>query len=389
MDFKIKSKAEYTYRPQINKPEKTDKVEKKDNKNIKRVFISTVSAIAALGGCFVARKSFGKNFIKNHVDSKVNSMANAYSNITNTESKLSGITDLISTFLKGTDAEIETVFKTHDFSQYGRNGIPLKYPREKFIEDINNVLKTLPEQKQNETLKQFNLVRGYKDIDGIPVLSKQLDGSKESDEIKKIIENFYYNNESVSSDPKVKKAFDCIIKGFPEFNMAIGKVQHGTHLYSVDIHSLTVLQKSMQNPAYQKLSEEGKEVLKLTALIHDFGKKGNVITRGHAITSREYAEMFIDNYNLPQDVKNRVLTHVRNHHWFEDYNKGITNANDVVNIFKTPEDIEIAKILAKADFESVSPDFHLYMMNRYKELSQSEFDEEFLQKTEQILFGQK
>lgn len=389
MDFKIKSKAEYTYKPQINKPEKTDKVEKKDNKNIKKVFISTVSAIAALGVCFVARKSFGKNFIKNHVDSKVNSMANAYSNITNTESKLSGITDLISTFLKGTDAEIETVFKTHDFSQYGRNGIPLKYPREKFIEDIDNVLKTLPEQKQNETLKQFNLVRGYKDIDGIPVLSKQFDGSKESVEIKKIIENFYYNNESVTSDPKVKKAFDCIIKGFPEFNMAIGKVQHGTHLYSVDIHSLTVLQKSMQNPAYQKLSEEGKEVLKLTALIHDFGKKGNVITKGHATTSCEYAKMFIDNYNLSQSIKNRVLRHIENHHWFEFFNKGLLKVQDVLNIFKTPEDVEIAKILAKSDFESVSPDFHLYMMNRYKPLTQAEFDNEFLQKTEQILFGQK
>ena len=166
--------------------------------------------------------------------------------------------------------------------------------------------------------------------------------------------------------------------------MITGKVQHGTHIYSVDVPSLLVLQKSMKNPAYAALSDESKEVLKLTALLHDFGKKGKVITTGHAAISKNYAQSFIDNYNLSPEVKERVLNQVKNLHWFESYNKGLLDAKGVINIFKTQEDLEIAKILAKSDFESVNPDFHLFRMNPNKILTRSEFDAEFAAKMAQI-----
>ena len=292
--------------------------------------------------------------------------------------------NFIANFIKGQNKTLEKIILTLDFTGYGKKGIPLKYPREQFLQDINDTIKNLSPQRQEDILKQFNLAKGFNDIDGIPVINGKTGNSPEAQKIKALIEKFYYKNESTFADPEIKKAFDEIIKGFPEFNMITGKVQHGTHIYSVDVHSLKVLQKSMNNPSYAALSDEGKEILKLTALMHDFGKKGKVITKGHAAISRKEAELFIDNYNLPNSVKERVLNHIENHHWFEAYNKGILDEQGVKNLFKTPEDLEIAKILAKADFESINPSFHLNIMNPGKTLTQAEFDAEFALKTSKL-----
>ena len=42
-----------------------------------------------------------------------------------------------------------------------------------------------------------------------------------------------------------------IIKGMPEFNMIIGKVQHEGHIYSVDIHTLKALQTALNDNDFE------------------------------------------------------------------------------------------------------------------------------------------
>lgn len=290
----------------------------------------------------------------------------------------------LKTFLKGNNPEIEKAFKEFDFSKFGREGIPLKYSRQELIQDIVNSLKTTQPEKAETLLKKFNLTIGYGDLDGIPNLAVNAGHSTAANKIRQYLEKFCKNNETTISDKNAKKALDSIIKDFPEFNMTIGKVQHGTHIYSVDVHSLKVLQSAMNNPEYAKLSNESKEVLKLTALIHDFGKKGNIVTPGHAIESRREAELLLKNYDFPQNIKDRVLNQVENHHWFEKYNLGKANAQDIREIFKTPEDLKIAKMLAKGDFESVNPQFHLQRMVPNRILTQEEFDTVFAKKMSEI-----
>ena len=63
-------------------------------------------------------------------------------------------------------------------------------------------------------------------------------------------------------DPEAKAVFDALIQGFPEFTSIIGKVQHGTHAYTVDIHTLKVLQDVMNDPYYNRLSDMDKTVVK-------------------------------------------------------------------------------------------------------------------------------
>lgn len=271
----------------------------------------------------------------------------------------------------------DEILKKHDFTQYGKKGIPLKYSRKDFVSDINKTLRF--SHDKNRELDQYNLRQGFEDIDGIGLINPMASNTKLGEVLTK-----YYNNETTIKDEKVNSVMNKIVKGMPEFAMTIGKEQHGTHLYSVDIHTLEVLQKSLNHPDYEGLSDEGKEVLKLSVLMHDFGKNGKVITTGHAKQSKIDAENVLKNYDLKQDIKDRVINQVENHHWFENYNKGITNADDVKNIFKNPEDLKIAKIMAKGDLESISPDFHRYILVPRQFLSQKEFDTIFAEKIDKI-----
>ena len=56
----------------------------------------------------------------------------------------------INGFLKGQNKLLERIVLTHNFSQYGKKGIPLKYTREQFVQDINDAVKNLSEQRQKE-----------------------------------------------------------------------------------------------------------------------------------------------------------------------------------------------------------------------------------------------
>lgn len=298
---------------------------------------------------------------------------------TNVNSRQIFINDVI----LGKDKNAETVLKTHDFKQYKKSGIPLEYGRENFVKDLNKELSNLTGEEKQNVLSQYNLRLGNGDIDGIAKLPQNKPVNTLEQNICNKIEK-YYNNSTKIKDTQANQIIDKIIKGMPEFTMTVGKEQHGTHIYSVDIHSMEVLQKSLNHPDYEKLSDEGKEILKLAVLMHDFGKNGKVITRGHAKQSAVDAKMVLENYDIDEKIKKRVINQVENHHWFESYNKGIINANGVKEIFKTPEDLQIAKIMAKSDLESISTNFHRYILLPDRFLSQKEFDKVFAEKINKI-----
>jgi len=284
----------------------------------------------------------------------------------------------INDFIKGNDENVDRVLKTYDFAQFGTKGLPLDYPRKNFVDDI--IKKVKPNQ---ELLSKFNLNRTIFDIDGIAKIPSKTEDIE--DGLKEAVEKFY-NNETKFQDRTVNSVMNKLIKGMPEFTMTVGKKQHGTHIYSVDIHSLIVLQKSLNHPDYEKLSNESKQVLKLAILMHDFGKKGNTITPGHAKQSKLDAQMILDNYDISPEIKKRVINIIENHHWFQNFNTGIYDKKDVLSIFDTPEDLLIAKIMAKADLESISDDFHRYILIPYKYLTQKEFDREFAKKIQDLKF---
>lgn len=293
--------------------------------------------------------------------------------------------EFIQKVLLGKDEIIEQTLKTYDFTKHGKNGICLKYPRHKFVEDIENIIKDMPEDTQIKNLGMFNMYKSQYDIEGIAQLPDEKEITTPSQKaIAHYVKKFTLQNESESDSKELKYTMDTIINGLGEFCVTIGKQQHPTHDYSVDIHTLKLLQNAMNNPLYNKLSDEGKLILKLSTFLHDLGKKGKVITKGHAAQSKVYAQDILKDFDFPQGTKDRITNTIENHHWFEAYNKGLSSTQEVLDIFKTQEEINIAKIMAKADFETINPTFHLDRMVNDTTLTQKEFDEIFAQKTSEL-----
>lgn len=56
-------------------------------------------------------------------------------------------------FIKVIDKQSEQIIKTFPFEHYGKNGIPLKYPRENFIQDIAKVLINVPKENRAALLE--------------------------------------------------------------------------------------------------------------------------------------------------------------------------------------------------------------------------------------------
>ncbi len=272
---------------------------------------------------------------------------------------------LIRQIIANNNPKAEKILQTFNFEQFGKRGLPLKYTRSEFTKNIEALLKDLPENEAEVILKHFGLERGAAGFDGIwnnktfsgkNVSEKAIETAKK---IQKEIEKFTLNNEVIIQDKETKEVLDGLIKGFPEFVSITGKEQHGRHDYSVDIHTLKVLQSAMNDPLYKTLSDTDKTIIKYAILLHDFGKKGGVVDTGHASLSADYAWSILDRYTFPPGVKDRIIDIVDNHHWFEAFNTNSATAENVAVRCRRPEDLKIYEIFSKADFENVNPTFHL------------------------------
>lgn len=270
----------------------------------------------------------------------------------------------------------DKVIKKIDFKKFGKNGLPLKYSNQDFQNDVWELIKKeIPQGQEKDFLARFNLSSGERNVlDGIPVIEGFEPRNQVEIQMLELI-NKFYNNEILLDNSEQKIIMQRILKQHPEFAMVIGKQQHKTHDYSVDIHSLEILQKAINHPFYKDLTDDGKDVLYHTAIMHDYGKKGYLITSGHAEQSKEYAKLVLDTFkNMSEKTKERIINQIENHHWFENYNLGYMSPEGFSRIFKTDEDRKIAIILAKGDFESVNPYFHYKKLNIGEVLEPKEYE---------------
>lgn len=265
--------------------------------------------------------------------------------------------------LSNNNAKANKVFKEFDFAKYGTDGLPLKYSRKDFMNNVEDILKDLPTQDRVEILSHYGIEndnfdgllnnRPFEDLSGYSPEFKNAAKKVQSE-----IDKFTTKNEVNIPDKEVKEILDGLIKGLPEFTSIVGKQQHRTHAYSVDIHMLKVLQDAMNNPAYSKLSDKSKTVLKFAAILHDVGKAAGVVDSNHFRTSANYMSSILDKFNLPTEMKHQIIDAVDNHHWFGDFNTDKLSAQDVAAKCRRSGDLEVYKILAKADLANVSSTFH-------------------------------
>lgn len=268
---------------------------------------------------------------------------------------------------------IDKSIKNLDFD---KSEFKLDYPRINFITDLSNNLQGLTLEQKRDVFNYYNFnLDDNKKLTGYPVvLDKQDESVKDPDiseerknAIEKTIKDFtIYNKISIVNRNTKKQSIqnkelednlNAIIKALPEFLTSVGKKQHATQKYTLDMHQLKVLKEFIIHPDYNKLSDNDKKIGKLAILIHDIAKKEDEVDKAHPINSSVDAYSIIKKFNLPAFEFDRIIALIKNHHWSEELANSKKSAEDVAFEFRKPGDFEISKIFAEADLKSINDNF--------------------------------
>ncbi len=306
-----------------------------------------------------------------------------------------------------------------DLSRYETTGLPLKYSRQEFTQNLKNLVNEMKIEDQNAILKKFNIqliytVEGF-ELEDIPKIPQNNELKTPLDRaVKAEIERFTQENEFVIDNPEVKVFLDDFIKIAPEFLFTVGKKQHGTHVYTLDVHTLKVLQNAIKHSEYKNLSSEDKMVLNTAILLHDIGKRyidEKTADEDHAGRSYSFAIGLLDRFNLSSDIKQRVVKLIENHEFYKQYNdayKSFKNEEELnaqskqeceeygwsytpktdyknnfdmqvrytAGKFVNRQDLTLAKLLTYADLKSVNPE-QKFVQNEWNNKTKTRDDIEY------------
>ncbi len=242
----------------------------------------------------------------------------------------------------------ESTLKSSSFKNYlselERSGapIPLKYPRQDFIKDLQELLNKLPEGERDKVLKHLNIDLKNGDFDGFIKLEdfNYNEFSNESQSVLKQIkskaEDFVLKNETRVPDNDVKKILDDLIQGFPEFTSIIGKTDAG-YANTVEVHTLQTLSEVLSHPQYAQLNDFEKTMLKFSVILQDIGKTGGEKTPYREDSAR-LARSILDKFALSQDMKEGIVNLIRHQ------NDG-HNSSMFYDYFRTPSQQKVAQIM--------------------------------------------
>lgn len=245
-----------------------------------------------------------------------------------------------------------------------KDGLKITYPRGKFLADLSDLCGSKEKLKLLSDKTSINLITdddgnitGY---NGVMLLDKLNKEDYFEKKIYEICHKFFYENEVKTGNKALDEQMNTIIKACPEFLNTVGKPQHGTHQYSLDIHQLLVLANSINNPDYLKLNNSDKAMLKIACLFHDIAKQESIVDRGHQNPSSIYTRSIIKKFFNNPEARDRVYELVKNHHWLEELANDSSDekAKELAFRFRRPNDFDIAKIMAKSDLMAVSDSFY-------------------------------
>ena len=263
-------------------------------------------------------------------------------------------------------------FFTTDFAVQGFC-IELSYSRRDFIKDVSNILKTFPQEEHKNLTKPFNFVIESGLLNGCPTINNAAN-SEINNCVKKFILN---NNTSIKGNKELSACLEVITEAFPEFYALIGKPQHHTHDYTVDVHTLKVLQGVMTDKRFKLLSFNDKKVLEIAILLHDLTKREAEIDKTHPECSANEAKEILKRFDISQNLKDRIVLIIRQHDWLERYNKGLTPPEEFARLLKDGNNFLMECILAQADLKAVQRSGFFY--EKFKDvLSQGEREISFL-----------
>lgn len=260
----------------------------------------------------------------------------------------------------GNSDSLSRACKELQIERFQQNGIPLTYSRQRYVGDLTNILYSTNRQERHAILDKMNIslikdgqgrIIGY---DGIIDLSRLDCSNPREGMIYNASMSFLYKNRVNLGDSSAATQLNGLLREMPEFVNLIGKQQHSTQRYSVDIHTLKVLQNLTEHPTFSKLSPNEQTILKYAALMHDIGKKQGVITPDHPQISAKSAQRILQSYDIDRGTQNRILNLIQNHEWFGLYSTGQLKTDDIARMFRNdPSQLRLAAMFSAADIKAI------------------------------------
>lgn len=332
--------------------------------------------ICLLGGLLKIKKTNSNDNTTGLIDKTIDKLISYMENDTpaykiSEEAKINFLNKIISSRVqKGAKySEFEqTLIDSIPELENNHEGVKLAYSRNEFLNDINSICDS--EEKMQTFIQKTGISPKFEEKDGKKLLIGY-DGiiepqnfdteNKFEQKAYEYTQRFLFNNSAQSGNNKLDEMLNTILQACPEFINIIGKKQHATHEWSVDIHTLLNLAYSFKNPDYLRLNSVDKAMLKFATLFHDISKPEGEIDKTHQITSSYMARNIIAKFIKNPNTTDRIIDLIQNHHWSEEFANAADKREKAMELafrFKIPNDFEIAKIMAKSDIKSVSNNFY-------------------------------
>lgn len=266
---------------------------------------------------------------------------------------------------------LDNSIKSVDFNKVE---LELKIPRSVFVTKVTDAMKNLEPLEQRKVMDYYGFEIENGVLKGYPINLNNGDKLAEiaSMKTRKVVENirplvieFSEKNpiKVTNASADFEKDLNDILQGLPEFRPMIGKAQHKTHAYTLDKHTLKVLQGVVSNPKFQNLSTEDKKILSIASLLHDITKTEGVRDLAHPMESAFDAYYIIQKMNLPEEQQLKIYELIKSHNWLDRLNNPKNTpemvqqiAQDIAFDSRHTNTFELAKILCEADMKAVKKD---------------------------------
>lgn len=257
--------------------------------------------------------------------------------------------------------------------------LKLDYSLEDFKKDIWFETKDLSAVERGKVLDfyGFELKNDYGKLtlNGFPnlqnseakVLSKYDDKILEKiKDCEPLVKDFVENNEvTIKNAPEASKDLTEIFNTFPEILTTVGKLQNQTHDFTLDIHTIKVLQNLFKSKDYQNLPEKSQQQIRLAALLHDIDKSEGVVDKYHPQNSAFDAYYLLKKLDLSENDRLKIYQIISEHTWLANLKN---TDDDVVKLrkklafnFRENDTFKLATILTEADLKAVKKNEAMYV----------------------------
>lgn len=256
----------------------------------------------------------------------------------------------------------------------------LSYSLKDFKNNVWNIVKNSHYSDRTKALDYFGFElknnNGTLEMTGFPSSDKpdgRLARIKDKDVLNLITKltpeviKFTQNNSvSIQNAPLASQDLTNIVKAFPEFLTTIGKVQHGTHDFTLDVHCLKVLQGAMKNPLYKTLSQKEKYHMQIIALFHDLTKAEAKPDSEHPRNSAFDVYYLLDKLNMKEKDKLKIYQVIKNHSWLAHYDFSEKMQKKLAFNMRSGNSFKLQSILTEADLKGVKKNDKFYLQHANK-----------------------